>query len=79
MPRKPQVAVEPRTDGRWAVQTDGTKRADSLHERKAEAVARGREVAKNKHTDLVIKNQDGRIADRDSYGHDPFPPRDKKR
>ena len=65
--------------GRWAVQTDGTRRADSLHERKSDAVARGREVAKNKQTDLVIKNQNGRIADRDSHGNDPFPPRDKKR
>ena len=27
MARKPQVAVEPRPDGRWAVQTDGTSRA----------------------------------------------------
>ena len=33
MPRKPQVAVEPRADGRWAVQTNGTQRADSLHAR----------------------------------------------
>jgi hypothetical protein len=31
MPRKLQVSVEPRPDGRWAVQTDGTQRADSLH------------------------------------------------
>jgi hypothetical protein len=29
MARKPQVSVEPRPDGRWAVQTDGTQRADS--------------------------------------------------
>ena len=50
MARKPQVAVEPRSDGRWAVQTDGTARADSLHDRKTEAVARGRELAENKKT-----------------------------
>ena len=43
MARKPQVAVEPRAGGRWAVQTDGTVRADSLHDRKTEAVARGRQ------------------------------------
>src|SRR5688500_16419030 len=40
--RKPQVAVEPRPDGRWAVQTDGTQRADSLHDRKSDAVTRAR-------------------------------------
>ena len=41
MARKPQVAVEPRPDGRWAVQTNGTQRADSLHDRKSDAVKRG--------------------------------------
>jgi uncharacterized protein YdaT len=61
MTRKPQVAVEPRLNGQWAVQTDGTKRADSLHDRKTDAVARARELAGNKHTELVIKNQTGRI------------------
>lgn len=71
MPKRANVAIEPRSDGRWAVQTDGSKRADSLHERKTDAVARGRELAKASHTELVIKTQDGRIADRDSYRPDP--------
>jgi len=75
MPRNDHVAVEPRPDGRWAVQTNGTSRADSLHDRKSDAMKRGRELAQNKRTELVIKNEDGKIAQRDSYGNDPFPPR----
>ena len=71
MARKPQVAVEPRPGGRWAVQTDGTHRADSLHDRKSDAVARARELAGNKQTELVIKNQSGRIASKHSHGNDP--------
>ena len=71
MPRKPQVAVEPRADGRWAVQTNGTQRADSLHGRKGDAVKRGRELAANKQTELVIKNEAGRIMSKDSHGNDP--------
>lgn len=71
MARKPQVAVEPRPDGRWAVQTDGTSRADSLHDNKANAVSRARELAENKKTELVIKNADGRIAQKNSHGNDP--------
>ena len=71
MARKPQVAVEPRPDGRWAVQTDGTQRADSLHDRKSDAVTRARELAENKRTELVIKNQSGRIDAKDSHGKDP--------
>jgi len=71
MARKPQVAIEPRPDGRWAVQTNGTRRADSLHDRKRDAVRRGRELAENKQTELVIKNETGRIAAKDSHGSDP--------
>lgn len=71
MARRPQVAVEPRLDGRWAVQTDGMKRADSLHDRKADAVARARELAENKKAELAIKNESGRIAQKDSHGNDP--------
>ena len=71
MPRKPQVAVEPRSNGQWAVQTDGTQRADSLHDRKSDAVTRARQLAENKKTELVIKNAEGRIASKDSYGKDP--------
>jgi len=71
MARKPQVAIEPRPDGRWAVQTNGTRRADSLHDRKRDAVRRGRELAENKRTELVTKNETGRIAAKDSHGSDP--------
>jgi len=71
MPRKPQVSVEPRPDVRWAVQTDGTQRADSLHDKKSEAIARGRELAGNKRVELVIKNEAGRVAGKDSRGIDP--------
>lgn len=71
MARKPQVSIEPRPDGRWAVQTDGTQRADSLHARKSDATRRGRELAQNKQTELVIKDERGRISGKDSHGRDP--------
>lgn len=71
MARKPQVAVEPRKNGSWAVQTDGTQRADSLHDRKSDAVARARELAGNKNTELIIKNEGGRISQKHSHGNDP--------
>jgi len=44
MARKQQFAVEPRPGARWTAQTDGTSRADSLHDRKSEAVVRAREL-----------------------------------
>ena len=75
MKHNPQVSVEPRSGGRWAVQTDGTRRADSLHERKSDAVTRGRQLARNKHAELVIKDSSGKIRGKDSHGRDPHPPR----
>jgi hypothetical protein len=71
MARKSQVSVEPRADGRWAVQTDGTSRADSLHDRKSDAVTRARELAENKQAELVVKDGGGRVAAKDSHGNDP--------
>jgi len=68
---KPHIVVEPRPDGRWARQKNGTARAASLHSTQAaaERVARGQ--AKRERTELVVKGRDGRIERRDSYGNDP--------
>jgi hypothetical protein len=71
MPRNPQVSVEPRPDGRWAVQTDGTQRAYRVKDRKTEAVSIARSVARNKRTELVIKDERGRAVAKDSHGSDP--------
>lgn len=56
-----QVSIQPRNDGRWAVQTDGTQRAGSLHDKKADAIRRGRELAENKSTELVVRDESGKI------------------
>jgi hypothetical protein len=71
MARKPQVAVEPREDGRWAVQTDGTERAYRVKQNKNQAITIARRVAKNKGAELIIKNESGKIVSKDSYGNDP--------
>ena len=67
----PQVSVEPRPDGRWAVQSDSTSRADSLHDGKTDAIARARKLAENKRAELVIKDGSGQVAAKDSHGNDP--------
>ena len=64
--------VEPRPDGKWAVQREGTDRADSIHERKADAIERGRELAKAAPDgQLRIKTEDGKWQTEYTYGHDP--------
>jgi hypothetical protein len=68
---KPHIVVEPRPDGRWARQKNGTQRAASLHDTQAEAEKAARAQAKREKTELVVKGRDGRIQRRDSYGKDP--------
>lgn len=43
-----------------------------------EAIKIAREIAINQKSEVVIHRQDGRIRDKDSYGFDPNPPKDKK-
>lgn len=62
----------------WAVRREGADRVTSIHSTQREAELAGREIARNQHTELFIHGRDGRIRDRDSFGHDPSPPKDKK-
>ncbi len=55
------IVVEPRPDGRWARQRNGTKRAASLHDTQAEAEEAARAQAKRMKAELVIKGRDGQI------------------
>lgn len=63
--------------GQWAVESEKTPRAAGLFNRKTEAVARSREIAQNRRVESVIHRKDGTIQDKDSYGNDPNPPKDK--
>ena len=65
--------------GKWAVRSDGSKRASKVVRTQAEAIEVARRIARNQGSDVVIHGRDGKIKDRDSYGNDPFPPRDGKR
>lgn len=69
--------VVPRGD-KWAVIGENKKKADSLHDTQKEAIRRGKELAQREGSELIIHGKDGKIRDKDSYGNDPFPPRDKK-
>lgn len=62
-------------DGGWAVRGAGSQRATSTYRTQGEAIAAGREIARNQGSELVIHGRDGRIRDRDSHGSDPFPPK----
>ena len=67
---QPAIVVEPRPDGRWAVQTDRTQRAAKLHDTQSAAVADARRRAQGRGTELVVKDARGRIQSKDSHGRD---------
>lgn len=69
--------VVPREDG-WAVRGEGNSRDTSHHDTQADAAERAREIARSQRSEVVIHRPDGRIRDRDSYGIDPNPPRDRR-
>ena len=63
------------SQGDWKVRREGSLKASKVFDTKAAAVAYGRRVGRNERLELYIHNMDGRIANRRSYGNDPFPPR----
>lgn len=65
-------------DGEWGVRGEGNDRLTRRHDTQAEAIETAREIAINQRSEVVIHRRDGRIRDKDSYGNDPNPPRDKK-
>ncbi|GJQ22164.1 MAG: hypothetical protein HBSIN02_25190 [Bacteroidia bacterium] len=74
---KRNIHVVP-SGNRWAVKKEGTEKPVSTH--KSQELARQSAVplAKQNKSEVVIHGRDGKIRDKDSYGPDPHPPKDKK-
>ena len=68
--------VMPKSDG-WVVTTSGAEPLTQQFPRKQDALEFGESVAKQKKTSLIVHRRDGRIEHVDSYGADPFPPKDR--
>ena len=77
MPRDEHHIV-PNPNGGWDVKRSGSERAGVHTDTKKEAVDAGRTISQNQKTELVIHNKNGKIANSDSHGNDPCPPKDKK-
>lgn len=63
-------------DGQWKNKPEGNKRFSNAHGTKAEAQAKGREMAIDRGVEHVIKNKDGTISAKNTYprGRDKNPP-----
>lgn len=67
-----------RADGKWAVKEPGGKRSSSASRTQRQAIAKARDVVRNKGGGEVrIHGRDGRIRDSRtiSPGNDPYPPK----
>jgi len=62
----------------WAVKGAGNEKATKVVPTQTKAIEVAREIAKNQKSEVVIHRPNGVIRDKDSYGNDPNPPKDKK-
>ena len=76
MPRQGQHVV-PR-QGKWAVRKAGSNRVTKSFATQREAIETARKLARSQKTEVYVHGRDGRIRERDSYGNDTFPPRNKR-
>ena len=60
-PKKPQITVKPREDGRWVVQEIGAERTEKLYDLKGDAEAHASARARAEGADLVIEDAEGTI------------------
>jgi hypothetical protein len=74
---KRAVHVTPKGDG-WKVKSANAERAVKVTATQVEAIQIGRRIAMNRGAELIVHRTDGTIRSKDSYGSDPFPPRDKE-
>jgi Uncharacterized protein conserved in bacteria (DUF2188) len=62
----------------WAVRGAGNSRVTSIHSTQGDAVDAARDIAQRRNSEVVIHRPNGQIRDRDSYGRDPNPPKDRR-
>jgi hypothetical protein len=64
--------------GGWSVSQTGAARASRVFQTQADAVRYAKSVAKKERTDLYVHRRDGTISQADSFGPDPYSPRERR-
>ena len=77
-PPRREVSVVPKGDvetyhegGKWHVKVEGDSQPQSSHDTGKEAKRAGRELAKSRRVEHIIRRMDGTIGERERYGRDP--------
>jgi hypothetical protein len=78
MASKKPVHTVPSSSGKgWENKVGG--KVESRHRTKENAAERGRDIARERGVEHTIHKKDGTISEKNSYGNDPNPPKDKNR
>ena len=64
--------------GGWAVKGAGNSRATKVTSTQKEAISIAKSIARNQKSDTKVHGRDGKIRAGNSYGNDPYPPKDMK-
>ncbi len=63
--------TQKREDGMWETKKEGADRASKVCETQAESWAYTKEMAQKHKGEAFLKGMDGKIRERNTYGHDP--------
>ena len=75
---KKPIHVVHNPGGGWNSKREGASRASRHFDTQKEAIEASRNTARRDKTELSIHGRDGKIREKDSYGNDPCPPKDKR-
>ncbi|MFL0161542.1 DUF2188 domain-containing protein [Aquirufa salirivi] len=70
--------VVPSLSGGWSVKKSGATKASRNFDRQEQAIQYGRRLSIHEKTEFYIHKKNGIIQNKNSYGNDPNPPKDKK-
>jgi len=78
MASKRPIHVVHNPDGGWDSKREGASRASKHFDTQKEALETSRDTARRDKTELSIHGRNGKIREKDSYGKDTCPPKDKR-
>ena len=77
MGNRKEYHVVPDNDG-WNVIKNNASRTIFHTNLKSDAITKGKQLSKNTGSELIVHGRNGKIQYSNSYGNDPYPPKDKK-
>lgn len=67
--------TQKRNDGKWETKQEGAGRASRTFDTQAESWDYTQQRARDSKGEALLKGSDNQIRERNTYGHDPHPPK----